>query len=130
MKGSSFGRSAETMQWIIAEKGGSMKTKMLVALIAVLGLGIAGFASASNGKKDAPEQKQNPAPAGEVIVVEGVSWVDCCAQDPASPCVKDGKCACKNKKECKDCMKHMKKCSTAEQGKQCPENMTKQQQSH
>ena len=117
------------MQWIIAEKGGSMKTKMLVTLIAVLGLGITGFACASDGKNDAPEQKQNPAAAGEIVVIEGVSCVDCCAQDPASPCVKNGKCLCKNKKECKDCMKHMKKCGTAA-NTQCPENTTKQQQSN
>ena len=106
-----------------------MKTKMLVTLIAVLGLGITGFACASDGKNDAPEQKQNPAAAGEIVVIEGVSCVDCCAQDPASPCVKNGKCLCKNKKECKDCMKHMKKCGTAA-NTQCPENTTKQQQSN
>ena len=61
----------------------------------------------------APEHKHNPAAAEEIVVIEGVSYTDCCALDPASPCVKNGKCCCKNKKECKDCMKHMKKCSGA-----------------
>ena len=105
---------------IIAEKGGSMK--MLITMIAVLGMSIGCFANASHGKTDAPAQK--PATAqnagGEIVVIEGVTYTDCCALDPASPCVKNGKCTCKSKKDCGNCMKHMKKCGTQAQGKCAP----------
>lgn len=95
--------------------------KMLVTLVAVLGMGIVCCAGSAHAKNDAPGSKNNvPPTAEEIIVVEGVSYTDCCAQDPKSPCVKNGKCVCKSKKDCTNCMKHLKKCDGTKQ-KKCPQ---------
>jgi len=109
-----------------------MKKSMLFTALAVIGMGICCYGAASQGENDKPKTQTQDPVVGEIIVVEGVAFTDNCAKDPKSPCVKDGKCVCKDKLACKNCKAHLKKCDKAAQEKckklikdgKCPKNGT------
>ena len=87
-----------------------------LAIIGIVSLGTACMAmAAATNKANAPAA--NPQDGEAIVVIESVAYTDGCANDPASPCVKDGKCVCADKSQCKNCMKHMKKCDSATQAK-------------
>ena len=87
-----------------------------LAIIGVLSHGTACMAMAS-GSDDSTGPMNNDPNATGIIVIETVAYTDTCAQDPKSPCVKDGICACKDKTKCQDCKAHLKKCDAATQAK-------------
>lgn len=88
-----------------------------LAIIGIVSLGTVCMAMAADAANKANAPAANPQDGEAIVVIESVAYTDGCANDPASPCVKDGKCVCADKSQCKNCMKHMKKCDSATQAK-------------
>ena len=60
-----------------------------LAIIGIVSLGTVCMAMAADAANKANAPAANPQDGEAIVVIESVAYTDGCANDPASPCVKD-----------------------------------------